>query len=120
MIGRTFIELPLFSKRWSEIGLGENELLALQIMLLKDPESGPVIEGTGGIRKVRFPLVNKGKSHGLRVCYTDFEEYEVTFLITAFSKKEQDNLSDDEKKTLKKLVKTLKEEVAKNRNGGMS
>lgn len=55
---RTFIEVPLFSKRWKEIGLGEEELRALQIMLLKDPESGPVMEGTGGIRKVRFPLKN--------------------------------------------------------------
>ena len=44
---RTFIEVPLFSKRWKEIGLGEDELQALQIMLLKDPESGPVMEGTG-------------------------------------------------------------------------
>lgn len=38
---RTFIEVPLFSKRWKEIGLCEEELRALQIMLLKDPESGP-------------------------------------------------------------------------------
>ena len=45
---RTFIELPLFSRRWAEIGLGEDELLALQIMLLKDPQSGPIMEGTGG------------------------------------------------------------------------
>lgn len=44
---RTFIEVPLFSKRWKEIGLGEEELRALQIMLLKDSESGPVMEGTG-------------------------------------------------------------------------
>ncbi len=58
---RTFIEVPLFSKRWKEIGLGEDELLSLQIMLLKDPKSGPVIEGTGGIRKVRFPLENRGR-----------------------------------------------------------
>lgn len=49
---RTFVEIPLFSKRWAEIGLDENDLLALQIMLLKDPESGQVMEGTGGIRKV--------------------------------------------------------------------
>ena len=118
LIGRTFVELPLFSKRWAEIGLGENELLILQIMLLKDPESGPVIEGTGGIRKVRFPLENRGKSHGIRVCYTDFEEFEVIYLITAFTKKEQDNLSDYEKQTLKKLVKSLKEEASKNRKGG--
>ena len=35
---RTFIEIPLFTKRWKEIGLGEDELRALQIMLLKNPE----------------------------------------------------------------------------------
>ena len=58
---RTFIEVPLFTKRWKEIGLSDDELLALQIMLLKDPESGPVMEGTGGFRKVRFPIANRGK-----------------------------------------------------------
>ena len=112
---RTFIEVPLFSKRWKEIGLGEDELIRLQIILLKDPESGPVMEGTGGIRKVRFPISNKGKRGSVRVCYTDFEEYEVTYLITAFTKNEKDNLTDDEKNVLKKLVKSLKEEASKNR-----
>ena len=112
---RTFIEVPLFSKRWKEIGLGEEELRSLQIMLLKDPESGPVMEGTGGIRKVRFPLKNRGKSGSIRVCYTDFAEYEVTYLITAFEKKDQENLSNNEKNVLRKLVKALKEETARNR-----
>lgn len=84
---RTFIEVPLFTKRWKEIGLDDEELQALQIMLLKDPESGPIMEGTGGIRKVRFPLENRGKSGGVRVCYTDFAEDEVIYLITAFEKK---------------------------------
>ena len=111
---RSFIEIPLFTKRWKEIGLGDNELQALQVMLLKDPESGPVMEGTGGIRKVRFPIGNKGKSGGIRVCYTDFSEYELTYLITAFEKKEQENLTAEEKNTLKKLVKSLKIEAAKN------
>jgi hypothetical protein len=106
---RTFIEVPLFTKRWSEIGLTDDDLLQLQIMLLKDPESGPVIEGTGGIRKVRFPLENHGKSGSVRVCYTDFAEYEVTYLITAFTKKDQENLTDDEKKVLRKLVKSLRD-----------
>ena len=102
---RTFIEVPIFTRRWKEIGLGDEELQTLQIMLLKDPESGPVMEGTGGIRKVRFPLENRGKSGSVRVCYTDFAEYEVTYLITAFEKKEQENLSNEEKVVLKKLVK---------------
>ena len=100
---RTFIEVPLFSKRWKEIGLGDDELTKLQVLLLKDPESGPVMEGTGGIRKVRFPIANRGKSGSVRVCYTDFEEYEVIYLITAF----------EEKNVLKKLVKSLKNEAAK-------
>ena len=112
---RTFIEVPLFTKRWKEIGLGDDELLALQIMLLKNPQSGPVIEGTGGIRKVRFPLQDRGKSGSIRVCYTDFEEYEVTYLITAFTKDEQENLTQEEKNVLKRLVKTLKKEVGNNR-----
>lgn len=114
-IKRTFIEVPLFTKRWKEIGLNDSDLLNLQIMLLKNPESGPIMEGTGGIRKVRFPLENKGKSGSVRICYTDFEEYEVIYLITAFTKNEQDNLSAEEKNVLKKLVKALKEEAGKNR-----
>ncbi len=112
---RTFIEVPIFTKRWKEIGLDDDALLSLQMMLLKDPESGPVMEGTGGIRKVRFPLENRGKSGSVRVCYTDFAEYEVTYLITAFTKNEQENLSKEEKNVLKKLVKSLKDEAAKNR-----
>lgn len=114
-IKRTFIEVPLFTKRWKEIGLNDSDLLNLQIMLLKNPESGPIMEGTGGIRKVRFPLENKGKSGSVRICYTDFEEYEIIYLITAFTKNEQDNLSAEEKNVLKKLVKALKEEAGKNR-----
>ncbi len=101
--------------QWKEIGLDDDELQALQIMLLKDPESGPVMEGTGGIRKVRFPMKDRGKSGSVRVCYTDFAEYEVIYLITAFEKKDQENLTDEEKNVLKKLIKALKAEASKSR-----
>jgi hypothetical protein len=111
---RTFIEVPLFTRRWKEIGLTDEELQNLQIMLLKNPETGSVMEGTGGIRKVRFPLKNRGKSGGVRVCYTDFAEYEIIYLITAFEKSEQENLTKEERNVLKKLVKALKDEIAKN------
>ncbi len=109
---RSFIEIPLFSKRWREIGLDDDDLLELQIMLLKDPQSGPVIEGTGGVRKVRFPLQNKGKSGSIRVCYTDFRELELIYLLPAFQKSEKENLTAEEKAILKKLVKELKKEAA--------
>ena len=112
---RTFIEIPLFSKRWKEIGLRDEDLLKIQVMLLKDPESGPIIEGTGGIRKVRFALGNRGKSAGIRVCYVDFPEFEVIYLITAFEKSEKENLSKEEKNILKNLVKSLKNETRNRR-----
>lgn len=112
---RTFVEVPIFTKRWKEIGLGDKELNELQIMLLKNPIAGPIMEGTGGIRKVRFPINNRGKSKSIRVCYTDFSEYEVIFLITAFEKSEQENLSTDEKAVLKKLVKALRDTITNNR-----
>ena len=57
----------------------------------------------------------RGKSGSVRVCYTDFAEYEVIYLITAFKKKSQENLTEEEKSVLKKLVKSLREEAAKNR-----
>ena len=47
--------------------------------------------------------------------FTDFADYEVIYLITAFEKKDQENLTAEEKNVLKKLVKPLKEEAAKNR-----
>jgi hypothetical protein len=46
---RTFIEVPIFTKRWKDMGLGDDELKALQIMLLKNPEVGAVMEGTGEV-----------------------------------------------------------------------
>lgn len=55
-------------------------------MLLKDPESGPVMEGTGGIRKVRFPLENKGKSGSVRVCYTDLQNMKCFILLQRLKK----------------------------------
>ncbi len=110
---RRFVEVPLFTRRWEEVGLGSEDLRSLQIKILKDPEVGPVMEGTGGIRKVRFPLGNRGKSGSVRVYYVDFEEYEVTYLITAFIKNKQANLSASEKNILRQIVKALKGEASK-------
>ena len=84
---RTFIEVPLFTKRWKEIGLNDNDLRSLQIMLLKDPESGPVMEGTGGIRKVCFPLENKGKSGSVRVCIQILQNMKCFILLQRLKKR---------------------------------
>ena len=66
---RTFIEVPLFTKKWKELGLTDEDLRDLQNILLQNPKSGDVIQGTGGLRKIRIPMKGRGKSGGSRVIY---------------------------------------------------
>ena len=61
---RTFIEVPMFTKKWKELGLSDDILRELQNILLENPKSGDVIQGTGGLRKIRIPLDNAGKRGG--------------------------------------------------------
>ena len=108
-MNRTFIEVPMFSKKWKELGLTDDNLRELQNVLLKDPKSGSVIQGTGGLRKIRIPMENTGKSGGARVLYVDIEYKETIYFINVYAKSEQEDLSEEEKKALKVVVKFLKE-----------
>lgn len=107
---RTFIEVPMFTKKWKELGLPDEMLRSLQNVLLNDPKSGDVIQGTGGLRKIRIPMENRGKSSGSRVIYVDIELKETIYFINVYSKNEKDDLTEDEKKAFKAVVKILKEE----------
>ena len=108
---RTFVELPIFRTRWKEMGLTDDDLKRLQEQLLADPKVGAVMQGTGGVRKMRFAFEKRGKSGSVRVIYVDFEVYEKIFLITAYSKGEKDNLTDSEKKEIKQLIGTLERQL---------
>jgi hypothetical protein len=55
----------------------------------------------------------RGKSGGNRVCYVYFEEYSVVLLVLAYPKNEKDDLSDAEKKAIKKLIENIEDEFAK-------
>lgn len=108
---RTFIETPLFSKQWKDLGFGEEDLRNLQNEILKNLNVGKIMEGTGGVRKMRYAFEKRGKSGSSRVCYVDFEIYETIYLITAYSKKDKENLSKEERNIIRKLVKQLEDEV---------
>jgi len=106
---RTFVEVPSFTIKWKELGLTDEHLRKLQNMLLKNPKVGRVIQGTGGLRKIRIPLNEKGKRGGARVIYVDIELKECIYLINVYSKNEKDNLTEEEKKALRAVVTLLKE-----------
>ena len=111
---RTFIELPLFRSKWENLGLNDADLRRLQDELLSDPKIGDVIRGTGGVRKMRFAFKHRGKSGGVRVIYVDFEVYEKIYLLTAYIKKEKENLSQEECNDLRRLIKILEEQLEEN------
>lgn len=108
---RIFAETPIFTKRWRELGLTDDDLLDLQTFILKNPNAGDLIQGAGGLSKLRFALPNKGKSGGVRALYVDFIVQGKTILINCYSKSEKDDITDKEKAIYKKLIKAIKEEL---------
>lgn len=108
---RSFIELPIFKSRWEALGLNEEDLLRLQIELLADPKVGDVMQGTGGVRKMRFAFEHRGKSGGVRVIYVDFEVYEKIYLLTAYTKNEKDDLTKKERSEIKQLIEVLEQQL---------
>ena len=76
LLTRTFVMLPEFDKQWANLGLTDKVLNRLQLELLENPQKGDVIQGTGGLRKLRFAFENRGKSGSARVAYVDFVVYE--------------------------------------------
>ena len=110
---REFIETPSFTKKWFALGFTDDDLAELQQFLLKNPESGDIMVGTGGLKKIRFAFQGRGKSGSSRVCYVDFATFAKTYLIQVF-KEEQSNLTDTEKNAVKKAIGVLKTEAARN------
>jgi len=63
-----FIETPTFTRQIQAIAT-DDELKELQRTLIAQPDKGDLIQGTGGLRKIRMALGNQGKSGGARVIY---------------------------------------------------
>lgn len=92
------------------MGLNDNDLKQLEEILLKNPQEGDVIQGTGGARKLRIQLEGRGKRGGGRVIYLDVFEKEKLYLLLAYPKNVQDNLTPMQEKAIKALVDAIKKE----------
>lgn len=112
---REFIMTPEFDRVWSKLGLTDDDLKALQEEILLNPQAGVVIQGTGGLRKMRFAL-DSGKSGGIRVLYVDLVQHKEIYLISAYSKNKKSNLSISEKSMIKKMIEVLKKSADERRS----
>ena len=110
---REFVYTAKFDREWTQLGLNDDDLFSVELFLLENPDAGRIMEGTGGIRKMRWALPDRGKSGSVRVLYIDYLASEKICVFDLFAKDEKENLSQSEKKALKKIVKAIGEEFKK-------
>jgi hypothetical protein len=101
-----FVELPSFERHRGEY-LDDDRFRGLQAALMANPEAGDVIEGTGGLRKLRFgdSRRGKGKRGGLRVVYYWWDAGSQFWLFTVYGKSEVEDLTSYERKQFKVMIK---------------
>lgn len=99
-----FIETSIFSKLIGQY-LTDEEYLGLQKFLLQSPEAGKIIQHTGGVRKLRWAFSGKGKSGGVRVIYYWKKQDDEIWLLTIYSKSEQETIPSH---ILRKIAEELK------------
>ena len=105
----TFIELPPF-ERYRKEHISDEAYRLFQNELLDNPEKGDVIQGTGGLRKIRLAdhSRHKGKLGGARAIYHYFVNGNQIWLFAAYGKGEKEDLNETEKRTFKVVLENLK------------
>ncbi len=75
--------------------------------MLENPKVGRVIEGTGGLRKMRWAKMGSGKRGGVRVVYFWAERRSALYFFDLYDKNEKLDLSAADKKRLATILKEL-------------
>jgi hypothetical protein len=103
---QTVVELPQFTRRARQL-LVEREISSLISYLAANPQAGDIIEGAGGVRKLRWAREGMGKRGGVRVIYYFHSERIPLYLLTLFAKNESSDLTVGERNSLAALVDQL-------------
>jgi mRNA-degrading endonuclease RelE of RelBE toxin-antitoxin system len=108
-----FVRFPSFTRDWEHLGLDDADLQSLELEILQDPTRAPVIQGTGGLRKIKFAGLRaaRGKSGAYRICYVHFPEFGTVALAVIFGKREKDNLNLADRHAISAVVETYRKEL---------
>ena len=104
-----FVESTIFEK-YREDYLTDDKYRLFQAELMSDPKRGDVIQGTGGLRKIRVAVKDKGKRGGARVIYYVLDEKQRFYLLTIYGKNEMADLTADQKKQLMAFMEAWRNE----------
>lgn len=110
---QSVIETSAYLAAAEDAGMEEKERAAVVVTVATDPQSGDIMPGCGGARKLRVRRPGTGKSGGYRVItYFGGEDMPV-FLLTVFGKGEKSNLDKAERNQLARLTKTLRDSLVR-------
>ena len=112
----TVVELTPFIHAVQDVW-DDEEHAAFTIYIAEYYAEGDLIQGTGGLRKIRWKRPGIGKRGGVRIIYYYYDLQAPVYLITAFTKNEKENLSNEEKKYLSALTGLLKNQIKNKRRG---
>jgi hypothetical protein len=94
------IETSIFTKKITAL-LNDEDYRGLQNVLVEMPGSGDIIQGSGGIRKIRWGANGRGKRGGARVIYYWASQHDQIFMLYAYAKNECDDLTKDQLSVLR-------------------
>jgi hypothetical protein len=103
-----FVELTPFVAFRSEY-LTDEDLRALQNLLLVSPDAGALIRGGAGLRKVRWSAQGRGKRGGTRVIYYWHVSRHHIYLIYGYVKSKREDLTPQQVQVLAELMKDVKD-----------
>ena len=98
----TFYETDIFTAQIVEL-IDDDSYAELQSVLVGDPEAGDLIPRSKGLRKIRWRAKGKGKRGGMRVIYYLVDQEEI-FMLYAYSKSKQEDITPARAKILRDLV----------------
>jgi hypothetical protein len=107
------VQTHSFDRDWATPGFDDEDLRRLQQTIMDSPNSHPVIQGTGGLRKLRVAKGNRGKSGGVRVCFVYFPEFATVYLVVVFGKNERADLNAAERRAVGALIDEFRDECRK-------
>ena len=106
----TFVETGTFTKLLPDV-VSDDDYAQFQRELAAHPDQGDLLEGCGGVRKVRLAIRGRGKSGGARVIYFYLRHRARIYLLYLFTKGDADNLSAAGKKAMRELAQQIRREI---------
>jgi hypothetical protein len=101
-----FVYLSVFDRAAKGL-LSETDLQTIEAAIVANPKVGATVAETGGVRKMRYALPGRGKSGGARIIYYYRGVKGRVYMITAYGKSRQENLSRADRHTIHQLIEAI-------------